>query len=59
LNQMVIIPRQSLPLNTTITLTFSKGVKDTQSNALAAAYTTSFKLAISSGNTQFVPIIKK
>jgi hypothetical protein len=59
LNQMVIIPRQSLPLNTQITLAITKAVKDSQGNALAAAYSASFKIVALMDFRLFVPLVKK
>jgi uncharacterized repeat protein (TIGR01451 family) len=60
LNQVLILPRQELPLDTPITLTISTAVKDTQGNSLAALYTATFKLtAPTNGYTIFLPLIKK
>jgi uncharacterized repeat protein (TIGR01451 family) len=61
LNQVVILPRQQLPLDTPINLTISTSVKDTQGNSLAAPSTVSFKLLASqtTGYKVFLPLLKK
>ena len=60
-NQVIIIPRQVLPVGTPITLTISTAVKDTQGNSLAAPFTASFQLTAAqvSGRIIFLPLAKK
>jgi uncharacterized repeat protein (TIGR01451 family) len=59
LNQVVIVPRQALPVGTPITVTISTAVKDTQGNALATPFTASFRLVGANGNKLYLPVIKK
>ena len=59
LNQIIIIPRQALPMGTPITLAISKAVKDTQGNALATPFNASFQIVEASEHKLYLPLVKK
>ena len=59
LNQVIIIPRQALPVDTPITLAISKAVKDMQGNALATPFNASFQIVEASEHKQYLPLVKK